>query len=372
MKKLFYLVALSFLIISCNSNYNVEGKIENMPQQKFRLEELTVNENVFVDSGSTSEDGSFKISHKSKEEGLYRLRFEKGKYILLVLNAGDNASLKGDWNRLEDYQVTGSKGSETMKSFLVNLRENLRDINTLQLILDSIKANPSKDSLRKSAEEDLRLINSRFMDYVKKYSDTTQSSACALFAVNMINPAFEGPYVKSFYEKVTQRFPKSTSAKLFAEKYLGKTANASTTETAAPSTGTAAPDFTATTPEGNTITLSSFKGKYVLLDFWASWCTPCRKENPNVVAAYKQFSTKNFTILGVSLDSSKEKWVDAIAQDGLSWSHVSELNGWGSTIARNYQVNSIPTNFLIDPNGNIIASNLRGADLINKLTELVK
>ncbi len=370
MKNIAFILFLSVLWYSCSSDYKVNGKIENMPVQQFRLEELTVDENVFVDSGSTKADGTFELSHKSHEESLYRLKFEKGKYILLVLKEGDNAKLTGDWNMLENYKVEGSEGSVVMKSFLVNLRENIKDINTIQVIMDSIKANPSKDSLRKSAEEDLRIINSRFMEYVKKFADTTKSVSCALFAVNMINPAYEGPYVKSFYEQITKRFPTSTSAKSFATKFIGKKEESTQAEELGE--GTAAPDFSALTPEGTSFTLSSLKGKYILIDFWASWCAPCRQENPNVVTAYQQHKSKNFAIVGVSLDSSKEKWTEAIAKDGLTWLHVSELKGWGSAIARNYQVNSIPTNFLLDPNGNIIAKNLRGQALIQKLNEVVK
>ena len=120
------------------------------------------------------------------------------------------------------------------------------------------------------------------------------------------------------------------------------------------------------------ISLSSFKGKYVLVDFWASWCGPCRQENPNLVKAFNRFKNQNFTVLGVSLDrpGNKEKWLKAIHNDGLAWTHVSDLNFWNSKTAALYVVRAIPQNFLLDPNGKIIGKNLRGEDLENKLEEL--
>jgi peroxiredoxin len=133
-----------------------------------------------------------------------------------------------------------------------------------------------------------------------------------------------------------------------------------------------APDFTLPDVTGKAVSLSSFKGKYVLVDFWASWCGPCREENPNVVKAYQQFSNKNFTVLGVSLDREKEPWLKAIKNDGLSWTHVSDLKFWDSMVVPLYGFDGIPYNVLIDPNGVIIGEGLRGADLENKLREVVK
>ena len=133
-----------------------------------------------------------------------------------------------------------------------------------------------------------------------------------------------------------------------------------------------APDFELATPEGKLVKLSDFAGKYVLLDFWASWCPPCREENPHVVKAYERFKDKNFTVLGVSLDDSKSRWMQAIQADKLTWTQVSDLKRWDGDVVALYKVDGIPTSFLIDPEGKIIAKNLRGPDLEEFLSKIIK
>ena len=136
--------------------------------------------------------------------------------------------------------------------------------------------------------------------------------------------------------------------------------------------GAVAPEITGRDTLGNPIKLSDFRGKYVLLDFWASWCPPCRRENPNVVKAFNEYKDKNFTIVGISLDKDKSKWMKAIADDNLAWTHLSDLKYWDSEIPALYGVRGIPANVLLDPDGVIVAKNITGEDLHKKLKEVIK
>lgn len=368
MKHALYFLCIVAFLASCSPKTGVEGNIDAMPEQSFRLELLGVEENILIDSGKTDAQGKFAIYTEPNEEGLYRIRFAQGKYILLVLAPGEKAQIKGQWNNLENYRVSESKGSESLKGLLVNLRENVRDLSTFKVIMDSIKTHEKADSLMQEAENDIRAINKQFVEYVKHYADTTLSPSCALFAVNLINPQFEQAFIEQFYQKAPARFPQSQAIRYFSNRYA-KQANAKAPGVK-PQLGSVAPSFSARTPEGKTWILDSFRGRYVFIDFWASWCAPCRNENPRVVDAFKRFGNQNIEFVGIALDKDKALWKSAITNDGLKWTQLSELKGWGCTIARRYGVSSIPANYLLDPQGKIIAMNVYGDSLIQTLNKV--
>jgi peroxiredoxin len=175
----------------------------------------------------------------------------------------------------------------------------------------------------------------------------------------------------SFAQKLSKRFPQHEGVTSLL-KALDSNAKKESIQYKAPGIGDEAPDFTCNDVHGKAVSLSSFRGKYVLVDFWASWCGPCRGENPNVLAAYKKYSNKNFTVLGVSLDEKKADWLEAIQEDGLTWTHISDLRGWESNVVPQYGFDGIPYNVLVDPSGKILATSLRGDDLEQFLGKTLK
>lgn len=371
------LALLSFLIVglySCDkggNKFTIEGEITGMPPQTIVLEELGINETIILDSVETDEKGSFELKGNAPEPGLYRIRFQQNKFILLSIGK-EKIKLGGAWDDLENYSVSGSPSSASLKTFLLTVREHLKDFNTMNIVMDTLKAK-GNDSMLATAREDMQEMNMQFTRYIEQYADTVSSLPNALFAVQMLNPMTEKDYYDVFVQSINSRFPDAKMAKEFTAKInqmMAAMQNQPAVE--GPAIGSPAPAIELPSPEGTVVSLASYKGKYVLVDFWASWCGPCRKENPNVVAAYNKYKNKNFTILGVSLDDEKENWEKAIEKDNLTWTHISDLKGWQSVAARDYGIQAIPANYLISPEGVIIARDLRGAALEAKLQEVLQ
>jgi thiol-disulfide isomerase/thioredoxin len=364
------------LLAACsNTNpdkeFELKGKLTNAHGETLYLEHMSTTVVNVIDSATLNNNGEFLMkTNKVKDIGFYRLKITNSNFTTFIFSPGEKVSVTGDaGNLVASYNVTGSQESELLMEINKVSIKNYYQRDSIQKAYQATMNGGSKspaqlDTLAKSAEGQFGKLVQDYNDYLKNFITKHNTTFASLAAVQQLSMEdFLSEYIK-LDESLFSKFPTSEYVKAFHANVVAK---------AAVTIGGRAPDITMTTPEGKTLSLSSLKGKVVLVDFWASWCGPCRMENPNVVAAYNKFHPKGFEIFSVSLDKDLDRWKMAIEKDNLIWkNHVCDYKGWQSPVVQQYGFNGIPYNVLIDKEGKIIGKALRGADLEKKLEEQFK
>jgi peroxiredoxin len=345
--------------------YEVAGQLKNAPAGTvLHLGELTGNQFVEKTQAKTDADGKFTLKGTALAPGIYQLKVDEGNQVLLFLDNKTHVQVSGDAKSLPStYTVKGSKDAEVLRQLTQVMDGSKTQLEDLSKRYNAAGQAGKTDEM-KAVEKEYFTIQGRNNAKLKSLIRKNATSVVSGFAVGaFLNPDEEFQFADSVAAVQRKANPGSPFTKELTARLEPMRITAQ---------GALAPEINLPTPEGKTLALSSLRGKYVLLDFWASWCGPCRQENPNIVRAYNKFKDKGFTIYSVSLDQDKGKWVKAIESDGLVWHHVSDLAYWNSAAGAAYGIKAIPQSFLLDPQGHIIAKNLRGAALEAKLAEVLK
>jgi thiol-disulfide isomerase/thioredoxin len=380
MKKLFGFLFLFFAFTSCNlvggsDKYSIEGILKNVSNKTVTLEKLSMKEITTVDSAKVDDKGNFKMQGVT-ETGFYRIRLDEKTFWLFML---EPAKYKMELDPVtRDAKITGSVNNDEFQTGFKKLQESQMELQQLSYNMQMMQQfGVGRDTLA-MIQQQLQAQTESFITQVKEGVKTAKSPLVAMFFVTNAPIDRVPEEFKAVSARLDKELPTSSYTKEFKEilaQYEQQAAAANQQQQAAENIkiGGIAPDIDLPNPQGKSIKLSSLRGQVVLLDFWASWCGPCRAEMPTVIAAYNKYKSKGFNVYSVSLDKTADNWKNGIQALGMNWeANVSDLKFWDCAPAKAYGVNGIPAAFLIDKEGKIIARDLRGPALDAKLAEVLK
>jgi peroxiredoxin len=366
---------LALVLFGCSSNgqqaekgtwnVTVHGKVGFPQQGNITIMELVRSGNGWQDTIQLKKDYTYSKTIKLKEPGFYRINFYNTQSVDLILGK-DNVEVNVDGNNNVGFsEIKGSSEIDFIRKIMTMQQGVMATPEATKLSQEFQVAQQAGDEKKMlDLQLQYQVLAAKTADQI---AEIIKKEPASLGVINLLQGGQvldRDKYIETYIisaDKAKKAWPNSSVVKEFAEMVDKNKAIA---------IGQLAPEIALPNPAGQTVKLSSLRGKYVLIDFWAKWCGPCRRENPNVVKAYQAYRDKGFEVFGVSLDRSKEDWVKAIQEDNLTWTHVSDLKYFQSEAALLYNINAIPFSVLIDPSGLIVAKNLRGLELHNKLAEV--
>ena len=378
MKKMNIVLVAVAILYSCSSESNsqesngrsvvLSGRVVNPQQNGHIILSRYLNQSggiEVLDTLALNSDKTFEERVSVPAAGYYKLDFYGRQVVNLILD-NDDVEVNVDGQQPQGYaEVNGSSDHDFIQGAQMAVQQfqqspQVRSLNEAFVAAQQQNDSEAMDSLRLKYMEMDRTFKSQLL----KSADTMETSLGVVEILKnkqFIDPDQHFDYLKSYASRVEKDMGDSPIAMEFVDDVKAMEVLA---------IGAVAPEISLPNPDGQVVPLSSLRGKYVLVDFWAQWCRPCRVENPNVVAVYQQYNDRGFEVYGVSLDKTREKWLQAIEEDGLHWTQVSDLKFWNSEAARTYGITAIPFSILLDPEGRIIGKNLRGAALRQKLAEI--